>query len=79
MAFCLSIRHYYSKSLTLNSKHNVRAMYGLLMSSQALESGSRAQELKNKNLKNWVQEALKTVYKVLRGLRKKKKKKLAFD
>jgi len=33
------------------------------MSSQALESGSRAQELKNKNLKNWVQEALKTVYK----------------
>jgi len=44
------------------------------MSSQALESGSRAQELKNKNLKNWVQEALKTVYKVLRGLRTKKKK-----
>uniref|UniRef100_A0A7S3ACD6 ER membrane protein complex subunit 2 n=2 Tax=Rhodosorus marinus TaxID=101924 RepID=A0A7S3ACD6_9RHOD len=59
----LTARHYYSKSLTLNSKHNVRAMYGLLMSSQALESGSRAQELKNKNLKNWVQEALKTVYK----------------
>mmetsp|Transcript_6319 Transcript_6319/g.19072 ORF Transcript_6319/g.19072 Transcript_6319/m.19072 type:complete len:286 (+) Transcript_6319:97-954(+) len=58
----LNARRYYAKSLTLNLSSNVRALYGLMLCTSALESSSRSQEQKNKQLKQFAQRGLRRVY-----------------